>query len=184
MGGGQVTTGTAPKTDKKPDVKTGTKQKVSGAVTAIPAEKTEEPAAKEKPAKPVKPVAASADDLYNSAYRNFLKGDFAQAAVEFTEYVKRYPGTDLSDNSQYWLGEAYANQGKMKEAAEAFNLTAKNYPKSTKAPSALWRAAEIFEKFGAREEVRAILTKIRDNYPASYEAGLAEEKLRAMEGQK
>lgn len=172
--------GTAPDA-RKPIAEKKPEKKPEAKPPAKPEKGKAEEAAKEKPAP--KPKAASAEDLYNSAYKNFLRGDYAQAAAEFAEYVKRYPGTDLSDNSQYWIGEAYANQGKLKEAAEAFKMTAKNFPKSTKAPAALWRAAEIFEKFGANEEVRAILAKIRDNYPASYEAALAEEKLKATEGQ-
>ncbi len=147
-----------------------------------PAAKVEKGKADKRAEKKIKiPKNISADDLYGSAYKNYLKGDYQQALAEFGEHVKRYPNTDLSYNSQYWMGEALANQGKLKEAADAFILTAKNYPRSTKAPTALWRASEILGKLGFKEEVQAILVKIHDNYPASYEAVLAEEKLKAIE---
>ncbi|MBI3581497.1 MAG: tol-pal system protein YbgF [Nitrospinae bacterium] len=123
------------------------------------------------------PEAASQDDLYNAAYDDFLNGNYDKAGAKFSEFLKRYPNSELSYNSQYWIGEALANQGRAREAVEAFKLTAANYPKSTKAPAALWRAAEITEKTGSREDLRAILGKIRDNYPASQEAVMADEKL-------
>jgi tol-pal system protein YbgF len=162
-------------------------EKPDGGETVNPEAGAEEkpagkPASKTAEKKIKIPKTISAEDLFNGAYKNFLKGDYSQAQAEFAEYIKRYPNTDLSDNSQYWMGEALANQGKLKESVEAFNLTAKNYPKSPKAPSALWRAAEILGKLGSKEEVRAILVKIHDNYPASYEAAFAEEKLKAIEG--
>ncbi len=125
-------------------------------------------------------VPASPDELYNAAYDDFLNGSFDKARAKFSEFIKRYPNSELSYNSQYWIGESLANQGRPKEAVEAFKLTAANYPKSTKAPTALWRAAEITAKTGTQEDLRAILGKIRDNYPASLEAVMADEKLKKL----
>lgn len=136
-----------------------------------------------KSSQQAKKGSSSPEALYNSAYDDFLKGKFSQAQSKFSEFVKRYPDSELSYNSQYWIGEALANQDKLKEAVEAFNLTAANYPKSTKAPAALLRAGEILEKTGTPEDVRAILTKIHDNYPASYEAVMADEKLKKLKEQ-
>jgi len=133
---------------------------------------------KQETAKPKKlPSGISADELYNKAYKSFLAGNYIQSEAEFADYVKRYPNTGLSDNSQYWLGEALANQGKLKEAAAAFALMADKYPGSSKAPSALWRAAQLWEKLGNKKNMLKTLRKIRDNYPASYEASLAQDKL-------
>lgn len=126
------------------------------------------------------PVPAGAEELYGSAYRNFLKGDFAAAAKEFSEYVKRFSSEDLAGNSQYWLGEALANMGKSKEALDAFNLTAKNFPNSSKAPAALLRASEIARAGGDKAGARAFLEKIRDNYPASLEGATVDDKLKEL----
>ena len=123
------------------------------------------------------PSVISADELYNKAYKSFLAGNYVQSEAEFADYVKRYPNSDLSDNSQYWLGEALANQGKTKKAAAAFAKMADKYPGSSKAPSALWRAAQLWEKKGDKNNMLKILRKIRENYPSSYEASLAQEKL-------
>lgn len=148
----------------------------------------------EEPAKDVekkkddkdKPVSAkpktlgavvSAEELYNKAYKSFLAGNYVQSEAEFADYVRRYPNSDLSDNSQYWVGEALANQGKLKEAATAFGLVADKYPGSSKAPAALWRASQLWEKQDNKKNMLKTLRKVRDNYPSSYEASLAQEKL-------
>lgn len=141
---------------------------------------------KRKKRKPVKKLSkktavsksASAEDLYNSAYNNFINGRYAQAEEEFHEYVKRNPNTDLSDNSQFWLGESLANQGKLKEAVEAFNLVATRYPNSTKTPTALWRSAELLQKLGSPEKSRQTLKELADGYPGSSEAANARKKLK------
>lgn len=125
-------------------------------------------------------VPSSPDELYNDAYADFLNGSFDKARTKFSEFVKRYPNSELSYNAQYLIGESLAKHGKPKEAVEAFKLTAANYPRSTKASAALWRAAEITAKTGSHEDLRAILRKIRDNYPASLEAAMADEKLKKL----
>ena len=126
------------------------------------------------------PGQISAEELYNKAYKSFIAGNYAQAEAEFADYVKRHPKTDLSDNSYYWLGEAQANQGKLKDAAATLVAMARTYPESPKAPSALWRAAQLQEKLDAKEEMFKTLLKIRDGYPASFEASLAQEKINSL----
>lgn len=126
------------------------------------------------------PGLISAEELYNKAYKSFIAGNYAQAEAEFADYVKRHPKTDLSDNSYYWLGEAQANQGKLKDAANTLVAMARTYPESPKAPSALWRAAQLQEKLDAKEDMFKTLQKIRDSYPASFEASLAQEKMNSL----
>ena len=136
---------------------------------------------KPKTAKPkITPGLISAEELYNKAYKSFIAGSYVQAEAEFADYVKRHPKTDLSDNSYYWLGEAQANQGKLKDAASTFAAMARTYPDSPKAPSALWRAAQIHEKLEAKEDMFKTLQKIREIYPASFEASLAQEKMNSL----
>lgn len=136
---------------------------------------------KPKLAKPkIVPGLISAEERYNKAYKSFIAGNYAQAEAEFADYVKRHPKTDLADNSYYWLGEAQANQGKLKDAANTLVAMARTYPDSLKAPSALWRAAQIQEKLDAKEDMFKTLQKIRDIYPASFEASLAQEKMNSL----
>jgi tol-pal system protein YbgF len=123
------------------------------------------------------PRGINAEKLYSQAYKSFLAGRYAQSEAEFADYLKRFPDTDLSDNSQYWLGESQANQGKLKKAAATFVAVAHNYPGSIKAPSALWKAALLYEKLADKKEMLKTLRKIGDNYPASYEASLAQGKI-------
>ncbi len=160
------------------------RQELNRSIAAIhekPAEEPEKekaPEKKQETAKPEKlPSVISADELYNKAYKSFLAGNYVRSEAEFADYVRRYPNTDLSDNSQYWLGEALANQGKPEEAAAAFALMADKYPGSSKAPAALWRAAQLWEKQDNKKNMLKTLRKIRENYPSSYEASLAQEKL-------
>ncbi len=124
----------------------------------------------------------SADELYGGGYTNFLKGDFAAAEMEFAEFVKRFPDTELAGNAQYWMAETLANQGKIKEALGGFSDTVTRYPRAAKAATALWRAAELAEKSGDHDKAREFLRKIVDNYPTSYEAAMVEDKMKTLDG--
>lgn len=164
-----------PKADKAPKAIKDDKS----ALKKDAAKKTE--AKKEETTAPAAPASEkSPEELYRGAYRNFLKADFAAAAAEFAEYVKRFPDADLGGNSQFWLGESLANMEKMKEAREAFELTEIKYPRSSKAPTALLRAAEIAATQGDLAAARAFLGKIRDNYPATLEGTMVDERLKAL----
>lgn len=141
---------------------------------------------KKSAVKKTKPAESGmpAERLYSDAYKNFLSGNYAQAGVYFAEYVKRYPDSEFSDNSQYWLGESLISQGKTDDAVDAFIAVAKKYPTSTKAPTALLRAAVLLEKQGRKKNAREILVEIKKNYPASKESSEAEEKLDAQKTKK
>lgn len=126
--------------------------------------------------KPV-PKSITQDDLYQSAYTNFMGDNFAQAQLEFSVYIKRFPKTELAANSLYWTGEAYVKLGEPKNAINTFLRYSKQYPDSEKAPSALLRAAELYEKSKKSKKAEETYKKIRDNYPDSLEANTAFEKL-------
>ena len=57
------------------------------------------------PAAPAPASAPAPRELYSQAYADFARGNYDLAVQGFTEYIKNYPGTDFTDNAQYWVGE-------------------------------------------------------------------------------
>ena len=49
--------------------------------------------------------ATTPDELYRSAYEDYMRGNYDLAADGFGEYLRRWPDTELSDNALYWIGE-------------------------------------------------------------------------------
>ncbi|NOZ95262.1 MAG: tetratricopeptide repeat protein [Acidobacteria bacterium] len=119
-------------------------------VTAEPgAEGTAPPAAGGQPTaeEPAQPPAAGTktqaaalpdnpDQLYRSAYQDYMRGNYQLAIQGFQEYIKRYPKTDLTDNAQYWIGECYDALGQEDDALKAFSTVLDSYPTSDKGAAA------------------------------------------------
>jgi tol-pal system protein YbgF len=126
------------------------------------------------------PRAPSPEELYNSAYADFIKKNYDLAKQGFEEYVKNYPDTELSDNAQYWVGESYYVQRKYSDAVQAFDKVLQNYPKGDKAPAAALKKGysllEMKNTDAGIRELRGVIQK----YPSSDSAPLARDRLNSM----
>lgn len=133
-------------------------------------------------------------DLYQAAYIDFSKGTYALAIAGFREFLRRYPGTDLSDNAQYWIGEAYlamarghADGGRpdqatqaLQQAVQEFKKVIANYPRGDKAPTALYKEALALVELQQPQLAQQRLQYLIDNFPQAEETPLARERLAAL----
>jgi tol-pal system protein YbgF len=122
----------------------------------------------------------SPEELYNTAYGDFIKGSYDLARQGFEEYLKNYPDTELSDNAQYWVGECSYVQRKFSEAVQGFDKVLANYPKGDKAPAAaLKKGYSLLEIKNTEAGVRE-LRQLIQKYPSSDSAQLAKDRLGSM----
>ena len=94
------------------------------------------------PPPPSSAAAASdpgADDKgsYQAAFNLLKDGKYDQAIVNFQKFLSAYPDSNLDDNAQYWLGEAYYVNKSFLEAQQSFQRVVDKYPQSRKLPDAL-----------------------------------------------
>ena len=75
-------------------------------------------------------AATTPDELYRSAYEDYMRGNYDLAADGFSEYLKRWPQTELSDNALYWIGECADAQDRTQEALDTFSKVLEDYPTS------------------------------------------------------
>jgi tol-pal system protein YbgF len=122
----------------------------------------------------------SPEELYNTAYGDFLKGSYDLSRQGFEEYLKSYPDTELSDNAQYWIGESYYVQRKFPDAVKAFDKVLQDYPKGDKvAAASLKKAYSLLESKNTEagiRELRLLIVK----YPGSDSAQLAKDRLNSL----
>ena len=132
----------------------------------------------------VRPPAGSArpspSDLYDTAYGDYTKGRYALAIQGFQEYIDSYPGTALSDNAQYWIGESHYAQRKFKESVDDFDRLLKVWPKSGKAAAALLKKGFALLEMGQKAEAVVQLQYVINEHPSSEEARLARAKLKTL----
>jgi tol-pal system protein YbgF len=126
------------------------------------------------------PQPSTPQGLYQSAYQDYLNGNYDLAIQGFQEYLKRYPKTDLADNALYWIGECYDAQGKEQEALQAFSSVLEKYPTSDKGAAAQLKKGLVYLKLGNQGQGVVNLQYVVYEHPGTKEADLAREKLRSL----
>lgn len=134
------------------------------------------------------------EQVYQTAYLDFSRGNYPLAVSGFQEFVRRFPDSDLADNAQYWIGESYfslarsnAAQGQHEQATEAleqavqeFRRVPLNYPRGDKVPTAIYKEGLALMELRQTGAAQARLQYLVDNFPQSEEAPLARERLAAL----
>ncbi len=125
------------------------------------------------------PPASVGDEqtLYNRAMDQLKARDYGAAVESFRSLAMAYPGGQLADNTQYWLGEAYYVTQEYEHAAAAFQRVLANWPNSRKVPDALLKLGYTQLEQGRPEAGRATLQQVVAKYPETEAAKIASERL-------
>jgi tol-pal system protein YbgF len=117
---------------------------------------------------------------YVQAFEALKSLNYAAANTGFKQYLASYPGSDLADNAQYWLGEAYYVTRDYDNAAVAFRAVGERWPNSRKASDALVKLG--FTQFELKQfsQARTTLTQVTQRYPDSDAARLAADRLKRL----
>lgn len=124
--------------------------------------------------------AAGPEELYRSAYEDYMRGNYDLARDGFSEYHRRWPNTELSDNAVYWIGECYAAQEMPQEALDTFTKVLEDYPTSDKAAAAQLKKGLIYLKMGDQGQGVVNLQYVVYEHPGTREADLAREQLKSL----
>jgi tol-pal system protein YbgF len=116
-------------------------------------------------------------ELYSQAYADYARGNYDLAIQGFTEYIRNYPGTDFTDNAQYWIGECLYSKKMYEEAIEAWNTLFKDHPASDKVPDGRVKKGMALERLGRKSQALVEYRYVVDRFPNSQAARLARERL-------
>jgi tol-pal system protein YbgF len=119
----------------------------------------------------------SSRELYSQAYADYARGNYDLAMQGFQEYLKNYPGNELSDNAQYWIGECLYGKQRYADAIEAWNTLLRDFPSSDKLPDARVKKGMALEKQGRRSQALLEYRYVVEHYPGSPAARIARDKL-------
>jgi len=120
-------------------------------------------------------------DIYRTSYNDYLKGNYDLAISGFQEYLKKFSGSPMAGNAQYWIGESYYSLKDFGKALEEFDKLINNYPKSNKVPSALLKKAYSYIELKRTNDAKEQLKDLIKSFPLTAEAKLAEGKLKFLE---
>jgi tol-pal system protein YbgF len=114
---------------------------------------------------------------YQAAYADMAAGRYDLARQAFTEYLRHYPDTEVSDNAQYWIGECLYATGDFNGAIAAYALVIEHYPKGDKVAAAMLKSGYSLARLNRADEAKGFFEQVVKRYPKSDEARLAKERL-------
>jgi tol-pal system protein YbgF len=123
------------------------------------------------------PVPPSAPPEYRDGMDLLRRGDNQGAIQKLREFLRKSPKSDLADDAQYWIGEAYYANKDYNRAILEFNEVLLRYPKADKVPAALLRQALAFAELGDKVDARLVLQKLVSEHGDAPEAERGRQKL-------
>lgn len=135
-----------------------------------------------QPAESKKPATVNipAQEMYNNAYGDYLKGNYSLAIDSFKLFLQQYPNTPLSDNALYWIGECHYSQEQYQQAIDAFNELLISYPAGDKVPAAYLKKGMSLVQLGRKDEALATFKLLVAKYPTQEESRLAQQKINEL----
>ena len=122
-------------------------------------------------------LPAEPEELFNRAYSDFSRKNYAVAAWSFGEFLRLNPDSALADDAQYWIGESYYGIGDLDQAILEFLKVRDLYPDGDKVPGATLKMGYAYLRKGQTDLARRYYQTVVREYPDSDEAELARDKL-------
>ncbi len=142
-------------------------------------------AAAPKPDRPAQKSQKKAPDPsrreYEEAYAAYKEHRHDKALALFKRFYKRYPGHNLADNAQYWIGEIYYDQEDYPNAILVFKEVVTRHAEGNKASGALLKIGFSYVGLDDPANARVFLKRVIKNYPFSESEAKARAKLKEIE---
>ena len=122
----------------------------------------------------------NADKIYRDAFKLLKESQYEQALVAFKNFLKDYPNNSLSNNAQYWIGEANYVMQNYEIAINEYQALLNTYPNSQKTSHALLKIGYSYVEIGNIAEAKKILKEVVRQYPDTTASKLATERLRKI----
>lgn len=117
------------------------------------------------------------DQLYRTAYNDYLQGNYDLALRGFQAYLEQFKDGDLADDAQYYSGDSLYNQRRFSDALAAFDRLLSSYPNSDRVPAARLKKGLALLEMKRRQEAIAELTELVRQFPNTQEANTARQQL-------
>lgn len=124
--------------------------------------------------------AGGVDPNYTRGLQLYREGQTEAAVRTLREFINANPKSDLADNAQFWLGEAYYSRGDYNRSIIELNEVLLKHPQGDQIPGALLALATAFANSGDKIDARLILQKLISDHPDTEEAKIGRDQLKAL----
>jgi len=142
------------------------------------------PPAVSAPPAPVSPGPRNveAERMFAAALTQLRSGNDGQAALEFTEFVTRYPSHPQAAAAQNYIGEAFYRQRDFRQAVTEFQKTVDNYTQATPVSDALLKIGLCQRALGDAAAAKAAWEQVIKQFPKTDAARQARTLLAGKSG--
>ena len=133
---------------------------------------------------PDQPPAAAAAALgtspqraWDTAYSDYVGGQYDLAVLGFEAYIRDFPRSDMADNAQVLVGKSLMLDNKYDKAVEAFEKVIRNYPAGDAVSDAYYQEGVSLQHLGENDKAHEAWDTVIKKYPDSTAATLAKQKL-------
>ena len=126
------------------------------------------------------PPNLSPQEIYNMAYADYLKGNYALAIDGFKIYLDNFSQSPFADNALYWIGECYFSQKEYEKAISRYNELILNFPLGDKVPAAYLHKGISLIEMDRNEEALSVFKLMVSKYPLEEETKIAQEKIKEL----
>jgi tol-pal system protein YbgF len=120
------------------------------------------------------PAGIATERMYQTAYGDYMAGQWDIAIGGFQGYLKTCPTCPNVAEAQFLIGEALFATGKYKEAVAAYGLVITNYPKSSRDPDTYYKRGVAYENLGQKDRAKQDFQYVIQNFPESNFKGMAQ----------
>ena len=129
---------------------------------------------------PANPAAGmSPGRLWDMAFSDYAAGQWPLAIQGFETYIRSFPKSEQADDAQFYIGEAYQLDGKMREALAAYERVASDYPQSNRAADSYYKRGVIYNTLNQPDKAREMFETTIKQFPNSESSRLAKQLLDA-----
>lgn len=136
------------------------------------------------PAPTPSPAGLSPRRMLDQAFADYTSGQYALAIQGYEAFLRTFPGSDLSDDAQFMIGEANYAAGRNAEAVNAYNEVIRLYPGSNAAPDAYYKRGLAMERLGNIDAARESWEAAVKGFPESDAGRLAKQGLDRLAARK
>jgi tol-pal system protein YbgF len=117
--------------------------------------------------------------LWDMAFSDYAAGQWPLAIQGFETYMRAFPRSEQADDAQFYIGEAYQLDGKMREALAAYEKVAADYPQSNRAADSYYKRGVIYNTLNQPDRAREMFETTLKQFPNSESSRLAKQLLDA-----
>ncbi len=125
-------------------------------------------------------VGTSPNRLCDMAYSNYTSGLWDLTIDGFNAFIRSFPKSDMADDAQVYIGNAYLQDGKNDKAVESYDLAIRTYPNGNAIPEAYYKKGLALKNLKQVDLARQAWEYVVKNYEQSTAALLARQPFPAV----